>query len=157
MNDASDQPGNAHAAAAAMEKLRALPSLEDTEAQIRNAVVELSDYLASLIPGMNWDWYDDRSNGGCMPPYNTTGEKDIYLAIYGGSQPIPDSLWSRAVDRVKEVATGFGAGERDMVRDEPGSHEVWFTSPEGTTIRLGTRKMTTIVANTGCRLPRSGM
>jgi len=63
LDDPYKATGEEDTAVAAAE-LVPLPSLEETEARVQQAVVELGAYISTLVPGLEWRWIGDRSPGG---------------------------------------------------------------------------------------------
>jgi len=139
--------------AAAAAKLVPLPSLEETEARMQQAVVELAIYISTLAPGLQWHWSGDRVQDRCNPPYDQTSGNQVYLPDYLASGPIPDSVWPQAMQRAKELAAGLGATGGEGFKDQPGDHDARFYSPQSTVLWPGTAVNAIISSNTGCRLP----
>jgi hypothetical protein len=139
---------------AATAKIRALPSLEDTESAMKNVMIQLGAYVVSLVPGMQWDWRHDRSMTGCAPPYSETHGTDVFLQNYVGSLPIPDAVWPNVMERAQQLAASLGATNIQTFHDEPSNHEVRFYSDENTALQLGTLSASVISGNTGCRFPQ---
>ncbi|WP_216893620.1 LppA family lipoprotein [Nocardia alni] len=142
--------------ARAAERLTGLPSLEDTEARLKSAVAELGAYVSSLVPGMNWQWADDRSIQICDPPYDRTPGSRVEIPRYVSHPAIPDAVWPQVLDRARRLAARFGATGSEVFADQPGNHTVRFYSPEGTEVFIGSRGAV-IAGNTGCRLPAESM
>jgi len=139
--------------AAAAAKLVPLPSLEETEARMQQAVVELGTYVRTLVPGLQWHWDGNRSPRGCGRPYAETQGSSVHLPDYLAFGPIPDAAWPQALQRAKELAAGLGATGGQGFKDQPGDHLARFYSPQGTVLSLGTAVNAIISSNTGCRLP----
>lgn len=138
--------------AGAAEKLVSLPSLEDTETQVRQAVEELGAHVSSLVPGLTWRWIRSRSSADCDPPYDQTQGQQVRLQFYSASRGIPDEVWPQVRDRARELAARVGATESEKFANEPGHHNVRFFSREGTAFQVGSQGAV-ITSNTGCRLP----
>ncbi|MGW0056550.1 LppA family lipoprotein [Nocardia nova] len=134
-------------------RLAQLPTLEATEAQLRAAVTELATYVSSLVPGLTWQWVDDRSLESCDRPYDQTRGSKVKLQNYI-SHPtgIPDTVWPQVLDRARQLVAPLGATGTEVFADESGNHTVRLYSPESTMLFIGTRGAV-ISANTGCRLP----
>jgi len=152
LDDPYKATGGANAAAAAA-KLVHLPSLEDTEARVQQAVLELGSYISTLVPGLQWHWNRDRSQGGCSRPYDRTEGTRVHLRNYVASGPIPDQVWPQALQRAKEIASALGATGGQGFKDQPGDHDARFYSPEGTVLWLASTVNAAISSDTGCRLP----
>jgi len=152
LDDPYKATGEADTAVAAA-KLVPLPSLEETEARVQQAVVELATYISTLVPTLQWHWSGNRSPGFCGRPYDETQGSRVYLPDYLALGPIPDSVWPQALQRTKELAASLGATGGQGFKDQPGDHLARFYSPEGTVLSLGTAVNAIIGSNTGCRLP----
>ena len=138
--------------AEAAEKLVSLPSVEDTEIQVRQAVEELGGHVSTLVPGLTWRWIRSRSSIDCDPPYDQTQGQQVSLQFYSASRGIPDEVWPQVREHARELAARVGATESEMFADEPGHHNVRFFSREGTEFQVGSRGAV-ITSGTGCRLP----
>ncbi len=152
MSDDPYKPTDADKTAKAASQLAKLPTLEDTEAQLKSAVGELGTYVSSLVPGLTWQWVDDRSVEICDPPYDQTHGSKVEMPRYASHPAIPDAVWPQVLDRARQVAAHFGATGSEVFADQPGNHTVRFYSPEGTEVFVGSRGAV-IASNTGCRLP----
>ncbi|MBY4130241.1 hypothetical protein HQO83_17750 [Rhodococcus fascians] len=136
--------------------LESLPSLENTEGQMKSAVEQIGAFVDTLVPGMGWTWIRERSVGGCTRPFDGTDGDDVQLKNYVSVGPIPDAVWPQVFEFAEQVATAAGATEVQTFHDDPDNHEVRFYSPERTAIFIGSRGAV-ISANTGCRLPQAKM
>lgn len=154
LDDSNGKPSGT-AAADAAAKLTTLPSLEDTERQVRDAVEQLAAFIGTLVPGAQWAWMGDRMASECDRPYNGTAGTKVFLQDYVGKFTIPDDVWPQVLAKTKELAATLGATEHEDFHDEPGKHDVRFYSREGTAIHLGAAGNTVIDAATGCRLPHA--
>lgn len=152
LDDPYKKTGEADTAAAAA-KLVPLPSLEDTEARVKQAVVELGTYISTLVPGLQWSWDGDRSQFACDRPYDQTQGQSVRFPDYLAVGPIPDAAWPQAMQRAKELAASLGATGGQGFKDQSGDHDARFYSPQGTAIWLGSAVNAIISSNTGCRLP----
>ncbi|WP_067665754.1 LppA family lipoprotein [Nocardia miyunensis] len=137
----------------AAARLAELPTLEDTETQLRAAVVELGSYVSSLVPGLTWQWVDERSVESCDRPYDQTQGSKVRLQNYVSNSGIPDTVWPQVLDRARRLADPLGVTGSEVFANKPGNHTVRLDSQEGTTIFLGTQGAV-ISSNTGCRLPQ---
>ncbi len=152
LDDPYKATGGADTAAAAA-KLVPLPALEETEARVRQAVVELATYISTLDAGLQWHWNRDRSPSDCNRPYDQTQGRSVYLPLYVASGPIPDLVWPQAKQRARELAASVGATSSSVGKEQPGGRAGLFYSPEGTKLLLGDGVNAIISSDTGCRLP----
>ncbi|WP_169813257.1 LppA family lipoprotein [Nocardia jejuensis] len=143
----------------AEQKLRSLPALEETRAQLTQAVEELAAYASSLTPGLTWSWTrTDRQPRACDAPFDQTTGRQLALPNYiaqGGDTAhgggISDEVWPAVRDKARELASGLGATENDPFpfEEKVGDREARFYGANGTVLWLSTRG---ISSNTGCRL-----
>jgi len=138
--------------AAAAAKLVTLPSLEETEASLQQAVLELGTYISTLVPGLQWHSDGNRSPRGCGRPYDETQGSSVHLPDYLAIGPIPDAAWPQALQRAKELAASLGATGGQGFKDQPGDHLARFYSPQGTVLWLASTVNAAISSDTGCRL-----
>lgn len=145
--------------AEALQKLRELPTLEETQAKLTRAVEELAAYASSLTPGLTWNWTrTDRQPTGCDAPYDQTAGRQLSMPNYitqGGDTAhgggIPEDVWPAVQDKARELAAGLGVTESDPLplKEAVGDREARFYGTNGTVLWLSTRG---ISSNTGCRL-----
>jgi len=152
LDDPYKATGGADTAAAAA-KLVPLPALEETEASLQRALVELATYVSTLAPGLQWHWDGNRSPRGCGRPYDETQGSSVHLPDYLAAGLIPDAALPQALQRAKELATSLGATGGQGFKDQPGDHLARLYSPQGTVLSLGTAVNAIISGDTGCRLP----
>ncbi|GAB2699670.1 LppA family lipoprotein [Nocardia thraciensis] len=153
--DSHDQQTGDQATAEAARRLQQWPSLEDTEAQMRAVVEQIAAAASELVPGLKWDWVDDRlRDDSCIEPFDRTAGQMMNLQNYWARQPIPDDQWPQFLDRARAIAATVGATAPDAMQNHPGKHDIWFSNPaDGATIKIATSAATVISARTGCRLP----
>lgn len=151
-----DKPGPAVTADAAAI-LESLPSLEDTEVQVRTAVERIAAFVDTLVPRREWTWTRDRSAGGCLGRYGDTDGESVYSKNYLSKGPIPDAVWPAIFEQARTLAAAVGATEYETFHDDPGNHDVRFYSPEFTSITVSSRGNAVISSSTGCRLPQATM
>ncbi|WP_235659060.1 LppA family lipoprotein [Mycobacteroides abscessus] len=152
--DSSYTPTSSSDAAHALEELRALPSLEDTQRQLESALAEIKSAAESLIPSIQWQEFDKGSKGNCAKPYDQSDGQSIYLPdAVAVRTNISDEDWLAIQQATKKVAAKLGATESQMMQDKPGKHDIGFYGPAGTFIKLGYSGNLVISAYTGCRLP----
>lgn len=106
------------------KELRHLPSLEETEAQMSDLIVQTGDAVAKIAPRTDWRWNCERSQGGCsMPRLETTG-----LSVDTPSRlsdvPITEELWAQSFAAAREMASAVGIDGLVVRVDLPGRHDV---------------------------------
>ncbi|MEV0292467.1 LppA family lipoprotein [Nocardia sp. NPDC050710] len=152
-DDDSNTPTSEQETAEAVRQLLNRPSLEDTEERVRSVVEQIAAVGSELVPGMRWQWIDDRRGSDCGRPFDRTRGIEMNLPNYWTRDvPIPDSIWPQFLARVHLIAADVGATAVEVMQDRPAAHDIWFSSPDGITIKVTTKRATVISASTGCRL-----
>jgi hypothetical protein len=149
----SHQPTDPTKASQAATALTGLPTLEDTKTQVTSTIENVGQQISALAPPVRFTWRLDESRGGCRPPYEQSQGQEILLAKYVSDVPIPEQNWKQAYDVAAQAAGALGAATVTVFKDEPGNHDVQFSSDTGTTFRLGSQVAALITGSTGCRLP----
>ncbi|RVW06159.1 LppA family lipoprotein [Rhodococcus spongiicola] len=133
--------------------LPTLPSLEDTEQQITEAVVQIADAATAIAPELQWEWRRDRTQFSCGGAFAETDGLQINLQMYVSLIPISDADWPRILQAARDIAAPLGITQPTVRVDKPGDHDVVLTSDDGNRIGLGSNARAVISATTGCRLP----
>ncbi|PTR24217.1 putative LppA-like lipoprotein [Rhodococcus sp. OK519] len=139
--------------AAAAALLPTLPTLEDTEKQITDAVMQIADAATAIAPELQWEWRRKRTQFSCGGAFGKTDGLQIDLQNYVSPTPIPDAAWPRILQAARDIAAPLGITQLNVHVDEPGDHDVVLTSDDGNRITFGTNVAAVISATTGCRLP----
>lgn len=135
------------------QKLQSKPSLEAAQTEYQAAVQNMATSIAALTPGTTWN-IEQNTWVGCGGEYAKTKAKQAYvMAVFSG--PIPDAVWPRALQIVKDGAAQMGASEFGAFKDNPGDHDVYIAGPDGIEFRLGTQKASTLTAKSDCRLSQA--
>ncbi|MGB2920013.1 MAG: LppA family lipoprotein [Mycobacterium sp.] len=148
------QPTDPTDAGKAATTLTNLPSLEETQSQLEAAITQLGRRLTEIAPGMSWEWRREDSRGNCLPPFEQSDGEEVLLRNYVSDNPIPEQHWQKAYELAAETAHSLGADNLTVFKDNPGDHDLQFTSDSGTTLRIGSQTAALISGSTGCRLPR---
>lgn len=138
----------------ATENLKTLPSLEDTEAQVRAIIEQIGARVSAIAPSLTWRWHHEPSQGNCSPPFDKSHGQIILMAKYISDTPIPEEAWAQIFAIARDAAIELGTTRMEVFKDAPGDHDVRFYNETGTAIRIGTLKAALISGATGCRLPR---
>ncbi|MHA7652255.1 LppA family lipoprotein [Mycobacterium sp. ML4] len=142
-------------AAQALQQLKALPSLEDTTAQVGTAMDEITAAASRLIPSIKWETLDEGSTGNCERPYEQTEGQDNFLPHrVGENVAVSEQDWAAIAQAARASAAKLDATDVAVMKDQPANHDVWFTGPTGISIKIGYRGNLTVSGYTGCRLPR---
>lgn len=141
-------------AAKALEELRALPSLEDTRAQLQSVINDITSAATQLNPSITWKAADNADIGNCSPPYDTSDGKSAYLPnAIAASISITENDWDAILTSAKTIAARLGATEVQVFHDDPGKHDVGIYGPGGIFIKMGYSGNLVVSGYTGCRLP----
>ena len=139
----------------ALEQLKALPSFEDTKTQVQAAVDEITDAASQLISSIIWQTPHEGSSGNCSQPYEQTDGKDYYLPdLVAARVPVSEEDWAQILQVAKDSAARIGATDVQVIHDQPGNHDVWFSGPTGIFIKIGYQGNLVVSGYTGCRLPQ---
>ena len=135
------------------DKLMALPSLEETKRQLEGAINEISTAATTIVPGIRFTDYHGESGLKCDGPYADTAARGRYLPDRAGEgAKISEDQWARIADVAKAAAAKVDATNVQVMKDSPGDHDVWFTGPGGSAIKLAYKVNLAITGYTGCRL-----
>ena len=134
-------------------KLMALPSLEETKRQLQGVVDEISTAATTIVPGIRFTDYHGESGLKCDGPYEETAARGRYLPDRAGEgAKISEEQWAKIVDATKAAAAKLDMTNVSVMKDSPGDHDVWFTGPGGSSIKLAYQVNLVISGYTGCRL-----
>jgi hypothetical protein len=129
--------------------LRSKPSFEAARAEYSAAMDQMADKIAALVPGITWH-VAENSWRGCGGEYVWTRAKQVYYYIVF-DKAIPDDVWPRAVEVVKDGAARFGATAVTGFQDHPGNKDLAI-SGSGAQFHFGTKVQTIFAATSDCRM-----
>lgn len=133
--------------------LMALPSLEETKRQLQGAIDEISTAATQIVPGIRFTDYHGESGQKCDGPYADTAARSRYLPDRAGEgAKVSEEQWARIAEAARAAAAKAGATDVQVLKDSPGDHDVWFTGPGGSAIKLSYQVNLVITGYTGCRL-----
>lgn len=139
------------------DRMRALPSIEATEAHVTEAIERMSAAASMVDPSLSWEWARERNEGTCPGEGAGTRGISVFTASRFSAVPISDTSWPAVLDAVRTIAESMGLHDITIRVDQPGRHDVHLHSPDGRTITVGTYKAASISAGTGCRLRASDL
>lgn len=148
-----DSPTPTTEAAKALEELKSLPTLEDTNEKLASSIQELGAKISAIVPSVTWHWQDEPQQIGCGKPFEQSDGKVILMPFYVSDVSIPESHWNEVLAAAKETAASIDAPKLDVIHDAPNNHDVRFSNETGTAIGLTSQANTVISGYTGCRLP----
>jgi hypothetical protein len=149
------EPTPSTQATQALEELKALPSFEDTKVQVQAAIDEITTTAGKVVPAITWQTPHEGTTGNCEAPYEQTDGKRYFLPdAVAVRVPVSEPDWAKILDAAKESARKIGATDVQVIHDQPGKHDVWFSGPTGIFIKVGYSGNLVVSGYTGCRLPR---
>ncbi|MHA7652254.1 LppA family lipoprotein [Mycobacterium sp. ML4] len=142
-------------AAQALQQLKALPSLEDTTAQVQAAMAEITAAASTLIPSIKWETMPGDTTDNCERPYEQSDGQRYFLPLRVAENiAVSEQNWAAIVEAAKASAAKLDATDVAVMKDQPANHDVWFTGPTGIFIKIGYAGNLGVAGYTGCRLPR---
>ncbi|WP_420110384.1 LppA family lipoprotein [Mycolicibacter arupensis] len=149
------EPTPPSVAAEALNVLRSLPSLEETQVQVQAVMDEITTAASQFIPTANWETLHEGSGGRCERPYEQTEGKRYFLPdVIAQNVDVSEQSWARLEQAAKTAAAKLDATEIQVMQDQPGNHDVGFYGPTGLFIKVGYRGNLVVSGYTGCRLPQ---
>lgn len=150
-----DAPTPSTDATKALDELKSLPSLEETQTAVQNAMNEITAAATKADPSIAWLPMHGDSTGNCEAPYEQTDGKRIFLPdlVAQGAQ-VSEATWASILAAAKTAVQKIGATNVQVIHDAPGNHDVWFSGPTGMFIKIGYQGNLVVSGYTGCRLPQ---
>jgi len=130
--------------------LRSKPSFEVAKTEYSAQMDRMAQDITGLVPAIKWH-VKENSWRGCGGDYVWTRAEQVYYYILF-DQPIPDSLWPRALQIVKGGAARFGATTVGMLVDQPNNRELTISGADGVEFEFGTATQTILSAKSDCRM-----
>jgi hypothetical protein len=142
-------------AAKALETLKSLPSFEDTQAQVQDAITQITAAASQLIPTIAWETPQEGSGLTCQRPYEQTDGKGFLLPNeVAANVAVSEPNWEKIRQAAKDAAAKLDATDVQVMKDQPGNHDIGFYGPTGLFIKVSYRGNLVVAGYTGCRLPR---
>jgi len=149
------EPTPSTGATKALDELRSLPSLEDTKTQVQAAMDDITAAAKTMIPSITWETLDQGASGNCEQPYEQTDGQRLFLPNAVAERvSVSEEDWAKILQVAKDAAAKIGATDVQVIHDQPGNHDVWFSGPTGIFIKVGYQGNLVVSGYTGCRLPR---
>lgn len=143
-------------AADALNELKSLPSFEETKTQVQNAVNEITSAASKIIPTLRWETLHGGAADNCERPYEQTGGQRYFLPdATAVKADVSERDWAVILQAAQDSAAKIGATNTQVIHDQPGNHDVWFSGPTGVFIKIGYKGNLVVSGYTGCRLPQS--
>lgn len=140
-------------AAKALEELKTLPSLEDTQAQLEGVIETITAEVAKIIPSVSWRRADNEALAGCNKPYDQSDGHSWYAPnTIASDVVVSEADWPKILEIAKATAARVNASEIQVFQDKPGKHDIRLYGPAGLFVRVGYAGNLNIGGYTGCRL-----
>jgi Lipoprotein confined to pathogenic Mycobacterium len=150
-----DKPTPSSEAAQALQQLKALPTFEDTKAQVQGAMDEIATAAGKIVPALSWETLDQGTSDNCQRPYEQTDGQRYFLPDRVAANVIvSEQDWVAIIEVAKGAAAKIAATDVRVIKDQPRDHDVWFSGPTGIFLKISYRGNLVISGYTGCRLPR---
>jgi len=102
-----------------------------------------------------WTTAGNEDTGNCEAPYEQTDGKRYFLPNrVADNAAVSEQQWNDLLDVAKDGAAKLGATDVQVMQDQPGKHDVWFSGPAGVFIKFSYKGNMVVSGYTGCRLPR---
>jgi hypothetical protein len=102
-----------------------------------------------------WATASNEDTGNCETPYEQTDGKRYFLPNrVAENVAVSEQQWTDLLQIAKGAASKLGATEVQVMQDQPGKHDVWFTGPAGVFVKFSYKGNMVVSGYTGCRLPR---
>jgi Lipoprotein confined to pathogenic Mycobacterium len=116
---------------------------------------QITTAASQLIPTITWETPQEGSGDNCERPYEQTDGKRYFLPNEVAAKvDVSESNWAKIQQAAKDAAAKLDATEVQVMKDQPGNHDVGFYGPTGLFIKVSYGGNLVIGGYTGCRLPR---
>jgi hypothetical protein len=129
-----------------------LPDIDQTTAQMNDLIERIRAEVTRLVPASEpWTWSGDESGTSCVQ--ESTGQKGVrrYLRDLESKHAFSDAEWDIVFPAVRQLATDAGLTDIVAPQNEPGNHDMRFSSGDGRTLMFGSRAASVISGTIGCR------
>jgi len=151
-----DAPTPSIDAAKALTQLKSLPSLEDTQTAVQNAMNEIASAATKSDPSISFLPMHGEDTGNCETPYEQTDGKRVFLPNFvAEGARVSEPGWATILAAARAAAQKIGATEVRVMKDQPSNHDVRFYGPTGIFIKIAYKGNLVVSGYTGCRLPQS--
>lgn len=141
----------------ARAELAALPTLQETQAQLTGAMEQIVTAVKTQMPKAIWDDGGNETTSSCNGGYADTDGKMWFAPNRVVPEvPLRKEKWERIAAAARKAAAGIGATDVQVRRDVETNREVWFRGPAGMVIELAYQGNLSIAGTTGCRRPAGG-
>jgi hypothetical protein len=149
-----DEPTPPTQATKALDELKALPSFEDTKAQVQAAMDRITAGAQTVVPSLAFQTFHEGSGDQCERPYEQTdGQRYFFPDRVATNAVVSEADWAKIAQLAKDAAAKIGAADVQVIHDQPANHDVWFSGPTGIFIKIGYQGNLVVSGYTGCRLP----
>lgn len=139
------------------DQLRAKEPAEDALARYETILQETADGLTRLAPGLTWRWNREPDYLDCTGEFAETRGVRVGTRNLIASGPIPDDVWTSALQLVRDRAGELGGNQEHVFANTPGHHDVAVYGANGVEIRLLSRGRAVLTATSDCHLKRANL
>ena len=119
------------------------------------AIDEITAAANKVIAGIVWTAATNASEGNCEAPYEQAEGRRYFLPNQVAERvSVSEDPRDELLEVAKNAAAKLGATDVQVMQDEPGRHDVWFTGPAGVFIKFSCKGNVVVSGYTGCRLPQ---
>jgi hypothetical protein len=131
-----------------------LPDIEQTTTQMLDLIERVRAEVTRLVPASApWEWNRDQTGTSCVQ--EKTGRKGVsrYLRNLVSKHSFSDAEWELVFPAVRQLATEAGLTDIAAPQNQPGNHDMRFSSDDGRTLMFGSRVASVITGKIVCRQP----
>ncbi len=129
-----------------------LPDIEQTTKEMLDLIERVRVQVTQLVPASEpWTWADDQTGDACVQ--EETGQHGVrrYLRNLVSDHAFSDAEWDTVFPVVRQLATEAGLTDIAAPQNEPGNHDMRFSSEDGRTLIFGSRVASLITGRITCR------
>ena len=132
--------------------LQARPDLDTALSQYRALLKAIRDQLATEHLTSGWDMFAEPAEARCTEFGDVGARLDALTRTTGdwSAASITDVDWPRALAIVKKAGGTAGFTTTEVVKDQPGDHDVFIQGPYGAVLEFGTKIKTILGVRSGC-------
>ncbi|AEV72564.1 hypothetical protein MycrhN_1957 [Mycolicibacterium rhodesiae NBB3] len=127
-----------------------LPDIEQTTTEMIDLIERVRLEVVRLVPASEpWEWNREQTGTGC----EQNGQKGVrrYLRSLESKHSFDDAEWAIVFPAVKRLAAEAGLTDIAAPQNEPGNHDMRFSSDDGRTLMFGSRVASLITGDIACR------
>jgi hypothetical protein len=129
-----------------------LPDIEQTTTEMLDLIERVRAEVTRLVPASApWEWTRDQSGNSCVQ--ESTGHKGVSRDLRNlvSKHSFSDAEWEIVFPAVRQLATDAGLTDIAAPQNQPGNHDMRFSSDDGRTLIFGSRVASLITGKIACR------